>query len=356
MKAIINQEELLEPLARRILIQYYKHKQVDYSNVYQYLQKLSKQFVKTGLLNIDFGHVNSELFASLTKHTDWLVSDYKSKYRPLTNWLEHSNLDIDPKILLNWYSLSSHRGFTKTLASTITANFECITSTNDDFCSDVLIRNVIHNERSIAQRLSAGSDFWFTDTGYTNFLVHKGKPWHRLVRNHVHTNLSHLNFPANRLALLPSMPAPWRTTGHKVLVVESSDNHYQMFGTDRNSWRDSISNDLAKYTDKPVEYRSKSLNKKTRDSVYNLLMSSNDYYCVISDSSAAAVEAIWAGVPVITLNKHITVPVARTQIADINNLYRGPIGDWLCALSYSQFTKKEMLDGTAYRIIEKYHV
>jgi hypothetical protein len=164
-----------------------------------------------------------------------------------------------------------------------------------------------------------------------------------------------MNFPADRLKLLDSMPRPWRTQGNKILVVESSDYHHRMLGADRHVWRDNVTNELARNTDRPVEYRAKNMYRKTRDSVYDLLMSSNDYYCVISDSSAAAVEAVWAGVPIITLNRHITTAIARTQIADINNLYRGPIGDWLCALTYSQFTKKEMQNGTAWRIIEKYH-
>jgi hypothetical protein len=92
--------------------------------------------------------------------------------------------------------------------------------------------------------------------------------------------------------------------------------------------------------------------------VYELLKDNpNDYYCVISESSVAAIEAIWLGIPVITLKQHVSAPVARTQISDINNLYRGPIGDWLCALSYCQFTKAEMLNGTAAKITRKfYHV
>ena len=97
-----------------------------------------------------------------------------------------------------------------------------------------------------------------------------------------------MNFPADRLRLLESMPLPWRTQGHKILVVESSDYHYRMLGAERNAWRDHITNELAKHTDRPVEYRAKNMDRKTRQSVYELLMSSNDYYCVISDSSAAA--------------------------------------------------------------------
>ena len=143
--------------------------------------------------------------------------------------------------------------------------------------------------------------------------------------------------------------------GKAILVVESSERHYRLFGTTLQAWRDMIKSQLSIVTKRPIIFRSKSDDKKNRDSLYQHLLDS-DYYCVISDASAAAIEAVWAGVPIITLNRHFSVPVARTKLQDIDDLYRGPIGDWLCALTYSQFTRQEMFDGTAWQIIEKYHV
>lgn len=356
MQVIVNREELVEPLAKRILIQAYKQRPIHYSEVIQYLNKVQKRLDKTGLLEINFAEVNGLIHKELVSYTDKLINDYKAQYRPLVNWLsdKFSTLDIDKQQLLEWYADSDYKGFTKNVAKHISADNNFVV--DDDYTTNTLIRNIINNEESIRSRILAGREFWFTDAGYTNFIAAKGKPWHRLCRNHIHQNLPHLNFPADRLGLLESMPQPWRTTGNKILVVESSDYHYRMLGADRNSWRDHVTNELAKHTDRPVEYRVKNMDRKSRDSVYDLLMSSGDYYCVISDSSAAAIEAVWAGVPIITLNRHITSPIARTQVADINNLYRGPIGDWLCALTYSQFTKKEMQNGVAWKIIEKYHV
>jgi len=102
-------------------------------------------------------------------------------------------------------------------------------------------------------------------------------------------------------------------------------------------------------------FRPKDLDRKTRDNLYEHLQES-DYYCVITDASASAMEAVWAGIPIITLGRHISTTVARTRLSDINDLYRGPIGNWLCALSYSQFTEKELYNGTALKLIKKYHV
>jgi hypothetical protein len=89
--------------------------------------------------------------------------------------------------------------------------------------------------------------------------------------------------------------------------------------------------------------------------VYELLSESDEYYCVVHDSSAAGIEAIWAGVPIITLGKHITSTVARTKLEDVNDLYRGSIGDWLCELTHSQYTFEEICNGQALGMFKKYH-
>lgn len=356
MQVLVNREELVEPLAKRILAHAYMKTPIQYTELDVYLGKIHKRLDKTGLLDIDFSEVNNLINRGLGSYTDQLIINYKAQYRPLVNWLasKFTSLNVEHNQLLEWYADPAHKGFIKNIARHIAPTAECVVK--DDYSEPVLIRNIINNEESIRSRILADREFWFTDAGYTNFIASKGKPWHRLCRNHIHQNLSHLNFPADRLRLLESMPQPWRTTGNKILVVESSDHHHQLLGEDRHVWRDHITNELAKHTDRPVEYRAKNMDRKTRDSVYDLLMSSNEYYCVISDSSAAAIEAVWAGVPIITLNKHVTTPIARTQVSDINDLYRGPVGDWLCALTYSQFNKKEMQNGTAWKIIEKYHV
>ena len=129
-----------------------------------------------------------------------------------------------------------------------------------------------------------------------------------------------------------------------------------MQGTTLDEWKGWVTKELQKHTDRPIEFKPKEQDRKTRTSVYDLLNSQpKEYYCVISDSSAAAVEAVWSGIPIITLSPHVSSPIARNSLSDINDLYCGPIGDWLCALSYSQFTKQEMFNGTALKIMSKFH-
>jgi hypothetical protein len=106
-------------------------------------------------------------------------------------------------------------------------------------------------------------------------------------------------------------------------------------------------------SDKKIYFRPK-IDKKIRKDLYKKLLD-DDYYCTISINSNSAVESIWAGVPAITLGKHISNPVTVNQLSDINSLYTGPLGNWLSWLTYNQFTYDELLDGTAVKLIGKYN-
>ena len=312
---------------------------------------------KSRLIEIDFATLNKLLRQDVEEYKDSAVDEYKKKYRPLVRWLAENfkNINIDRDYLLSCYINSATKTFVKTLGQQLTD--QPVWALPGDPIPDdqlVVLRNIINNEPVLQHRLAERLPFWFVDSGYTNFITGK-KLWHRLIENHIHHSLSKKSyFPADRLHLLPSMPTPWRNNDGAILVVENSEYHYQMFGTTLSAWREQVQTELEKYTDRGVVFRPKELNRKTRDNLYEHLKES-DYYCVITDASSAAIEAVWAGIPIITLGRHISTSVACTKLSDINNLYRGPIGDWLCALSYSQFTEKELYDGTALKLIKKYH-
>ena len=357
MHLLLNHDEVVIGLAKRILAQHLKKIKPTWANATAYLEKTNKRMEKSGLIEIDFSTLNNCLKQDVQEYKDSVVAEYKKKYRPLIRWLSENfkNLNVDRDYLLSSYVNSNAKNFVKTLGQQLTDQPTWSLPT-DNIPDDqtVVLRNIINNESVLQHRLQNQLPFWFVDTGYTNFVTGK-KLWHRLVENHIHHTPRMEYFPADRLNLLPSMPAPWRDNGDSILVVENSEYHYQMFGTTLSAWRTQVKAELEKYTNRTITFRPKDLDRKTRDSLYDILKNSN-YYCVITDASAAAIESVWAGIPIITLGQHISTPVARTDLSDINNLYRGPIGDWLCALSYSQFTEKEMYNGTALRLIKKYHV
>lgn len=222
----------------------------------------------------------------------------------------------------------------------------------NSYTDDCLIRNTVGNEDLLVTKIDKQYPFWFIDSGYTNFLE-PNKKWHRLVRSHLHYG-NYFDAPTSRLNIFPKFPLPWRKDGEIIYVIEPGPFAAGIFHCDLKTWKYDVAKELRKYTDKRIVFRKKAP-KANRPSLFKQLLD-EDYYCVVSINSNSATEAIWAGVPAITLDKHITNPITKNKLSDINNLYYGRITDWLCMLSYSQFTKEELINGTAKKIIEKYHV
>jgi hypothetical protein len=269
----------------------------------------------------------------------------------------HRHIDVlinrlGEKQILELYKSHPKQNFIKTVGFQIDSAAEMMRRRHFDSVNEnCLLRNTVGNEQILVNKIDHNLPFWFIDSGYTNF-IEPNKKWHRLVRNHLHFNQNFVA-PADRLCIFPSFPQPWRRTGTKILIVEPGEFAAGIMHVDAKSWGQQVAEELKKYTDRPIEFRSKT-NKKIRTSLYQQLLT-GDYYCTVSINSNSAVESIWAGVPAITLNKHVSNSVTRNSLSQINDLYYGPLGDWLAWLSYCQFTFDELMDGTALDIIRQYH-
>lgn len=256
---------------------------------------------------------------------DRIIEEYKKSSS--VGFVKGCGLNIDPKGIL----IRRHRF--------------------NSYTDDCLIRNTVGNEELLVTKIDKNYPFWFIDSGYTNF-IEPNKKWHRLVRNHLHYG-KYFDAPTDRLSNFKNFPKPWRETGDIIYVIEPGPFAADIFHVDLKTWKYEIEKELKQYTDKKIKFREKAP-KKERTNLYQEL-ADDDYYCVISINSNAATEAIWQGVPAITLDRHITNPVTVNKISDVNNLYRGRIADWLCMLSYSQFTYEELINGSALKILKKYY-
>jgi hypothetical protein len=356
MNVLINKEDLCTPLAKKLIVRRLKKTTIKWTSTDQYLDKQLKKFKKTRLLEINFAELNTLITQDIQQYKDQAVRYYKKTLRPLSRWLaENSKLTNLSSTLISNYLQNSRLDAVKVLAPQLTDTPRWIFQNSQiEYHRPLLVRNVIDHESVLARYISEQRELWFVDSGYTNFLE-KGKKWHRITHNHVHQTPTAGAYDASRLKFLNSFPHPWKSGGNKILVVCSSDNHYKIFGTTRSAWCSLVSYKLSQLTDKKIEFREKSPDVKTRNTVYELLSESDEYYCVVHDSSAGGIEAIWAGVPIITLGKHITSTVARTKLEDVNDLYRGSIGDWLCELTHSQYTFEEICNGQALNMFKKYH-
>lgn len=270
----------------------------------------------------------------------------------------HKNLELFLNTLgkenvIKLYKESKFQNFVKSTGFKLDKNAQMMRRHEfNDYKADCLIRNTVGNEELLVTKIDNNYPMWFIDSGYTNFLEPR-KTYHRLVRNHLHYG-EFFEAPMSRLNSFPVYPVPWRKDGSIIYVIEPGPFAASVFHVDLKTWKYDVEKELRKYTDKEIRFREKAP-KKERSNLFQELLN-EDYYCVVSINSNAATESIWAGVPAITLDRHITNPVTKRNLSDINDLYYGNIASWLAMLSYSQFTKQELMNGTAKRIIDKYHV
>jgi len=302
-----------------------------------YLQKSVAQDLQEYIDKITHSHNerNESYFKCIHKNIDYFVNAFGKEN------------------ILELYKKSKLKNFVKSTGVTINSNATLMRRQDFvDYSQDCLIRNTTGNEQLLVQKIDNRYPFWFIDSGYTNFLE-TNKKWHRLVLNHIHHNKI-FEAPVDRLSNFKSFPKLWRQSGEKILIIEPGPFAASIFHVDLKTWKYDVERELRKHTDKKIVFREKA-EKKIRTSLYEDL-NNEDYYCLVNINSNAATEAIWSGIPVITLDQHITNSVSRNKLSDINNLARPNLANWLCALSYSQFTKEELFDGTAINIVRKYHV
>ena len=280
----------------------------------------------------------------------------------------HGNHLKGKRLLLSRYLDSPFDGYMKQLSNAIYNKPSYRTKeTYTNIEKDCLIRNILNNEVLLKNKIDNKFPFWFVDSGYTNFTRTSGiKIYHRLCRSDIHAEMPKHIFPMNRLLQMIfdnrgllngfKFPRHWRTGGDTIIIIPPSEHICAIGGLNQDSWVKAQTKKLTKLTDKKIIVRTKTGSRKTRTSLYDDLLDDESVYCVVGYNSNALTEAVWAGVPIITLGKHVTNPVSRNSLDKIDNLYRDDVSQWLCYLSYSQFTNEELLDGTAKEIMETWHV
>ena len=296
--------------------------------------------------------VRSDLTEYVNNVTTTLDTRKRSYQKNLHKHIDYFLDKFGEQHILDQYKKSSQQYFVKSVGLALNPNAELVRRKDfTDFKEDCLLRNTVGNEELLVTKIDNNLPFWFIDSGYTNFLE-PNKKWHRVVRNHLHYS-NYFDAPSDRLGNLKSFPNEWRSGGDKILIIEPGPFAAAIFHADLKTWKYEVAKELRKYTDKKIYFRPK-IDKKIRKDLYKKLLD-DDYYCTVSINSNSAVESIWAGVPAITLDKHISNPVTVNKLSDVNNLYRGPLGNWLSWLTYNQFTYEELLDGTAVRLLGKYN-
>lgn len=199
-------------------------------------------------------------------------------------------------------------------------------------------------------------DFYAIDSGYLGNERTKSKVWHRITKNALQHLGPIIERPNDRLGRIGYKYLKFHP-GSKILICPPSDKVMKFWNQPTpEEWTQKVIKDLRRYTDRPVEIRLKpKRNERIADgNIIHALQ--NDVHCVVTYNSIAATEALLNGKPAIALGPNAATVLCNTDLADIENpttFDKLTIEGYAAHLTYCQFTKQEMQNGTAWHILNE---
>jgi len=153
-----------------------------------------------------------------------------------------------------------------------------------------------------------------------------------------------------RWAALGIRIQPWRRQGQHVLVVAQSSTHMRcVAGQGASWWRGAVAM-LKRHTDREIVVRGWRSDKRALAAT--LSESLRDAWALVTWSSAAANEALLAGVPVFAAGPCAASPMAERDLTRIETpIYPDGRAAWAAALAGRQWTLDEMRAGLAWHAL-----
>ena len=236
----------------------------------------------------------------------------------------------------------------------------------NDKTKPLVVRGVV-KKNHVENCIKSKRDFFYIDTGYFgNFPspgnMKGGKKWHRVVKNENQLSKLIKNVPSDRWnSLVIDDPrvefTKWKNYDKKILLVMPNPKSCRYYDIDYDNWVKTTKEQIAKYSDLPVEVRIKG-SRRYRNNEYSIYDAfDSGVYATVTMNSMAALESVLYGVPAFVSVPCAASPLANTDLSQLSNPYK-PEKDKIMmhcySLAYSQFTVDEIRDGTAYKLVEKY--
>jgi lipopolysaccharide biosynthesis glycosyltransferase len=223
-----------------------------------------------------------------------------------------------------------------------------------DINTPIVVRGIA-KKKVMHKAIADGRDFYYIDTGY--FGNEKTKLYHRCVKNGLQFNLPiQKNCPDDRF-LATGIRLRKKTLGMNILLCPPSQKALSYWNVDLQEWLDSTVAEIKLYTDRPIIVREKQ-SRHLRANVNTMEMAlADDVHCMVTYNSIAAVEALILGKPVFTMGPNAAQPLANTNLSRIEKPLMPvleKVRELCCNLAYGQFTPAEMIDGTAWRILQEF--
>ena len=240
-----------------------------------------------------------------------------------------------------------------------------LTENPDDVSKPLVVRGVIKKDH-VNRCKQIGRDFYYIDTGYLGNFPSVGNPggkkiWHRVVKNeNQHSTIREV--PSDRWdALVKQDPnlrwTGWKTHSKKILLVMPNPKACKYYNVDYDTWVEQTQKEIAKYSDLPVEIRIKG-SRSERNQGYTIHNAfDSGVYATVAFNSIAALESIVYGIPAFVSVPCAASPLASNDLSQLSTPFK-PDSDLILKqchnIAYGQFSKDEILNGTAYELTEKY--
>jgi hypothetical protein len=191
-----------------------------------------------------------------------------------------------------------------------------------------------------------GRDWYYLDNSY--FDAVRGRLY-RATKNAVQSD-GRERPDWRRWAALGVQVRPWRKQGRDVIVVTQSETYMRVVaGYPGCWWRDAVAV-LKRHTDRPIAVRGWRANKVAL--AVTLKQALQDCWALVTWSSAAANEALLAGVPVFTVGRCAASPMGLTDLTRIESpVYPDGRVEWAAGLAGRQWSLDEFRDGTTWRAL-----
>tara|TARA_Y100000992_G_scaffold116419_2_gene76264 strand:- start:3517 stop:5181 length:1665 start_codon:yes stop_codon:yes gene_type:complete len=225
--------------------------------------------------------------------------------------------------------------------------------TNLDLQTPIVVRGIA-KRKIMHQAIEDGRDFYYIDTGY--FGNAKTKKYHRISKNSLQFNLPvDDNCPDDRL-LKTGVTIKRKTPGKNILLCPPSQKALAYWAIDLKEWIETTTQEIARHTDRPIIIREKqNRGIRTHEDTIEMALS-RDVHCMVTYNSIAAVESLILGKPVFTMGPNAAEPLSNTDLERIDNPMIPTVDrirQFCCNLAYAQFTPEEMVNGTAWRILQE---
>lgn len=190
-------------------------------------------------------------------------------------------------------------------------------------------------------------DYYYSDNSYWDPCRQK---FFRVTKNRLqHSGIGQSD--GKRWRRLGLEIAPWRSGGTHILICPQSAAFMEhVIGANRD-WVMRTVDTIRAISDRPIRIRSWNANKGEIGKTLGDDLA--DAHVLVTWSSAAAVNAVLAGVPVVCLGQCAAEPMS-TPLLGIETPQR-PDGreEWAAVLADNEFTMDELRNGTAWRHLTK---